>query len=87
MRIPVLFSTLLLALTAGSLSAQGIPGSPLAIVHGLPREGSERYRDPPVNTEGRYVVISLDEHRLYLMEQERVIWSAVVGTGTGSRLE
>jgi lipoprotein-anchoring transpeptidase ErfK/SrfK len=86
-RIPVLFSAILLALCAGSLSAQGIPGSPLAIAHGLPREGSARYRDPPVNVDGRYVVISLDEHRLYLMEQERVIWSAIVGTGTGTRLE
>jgi hypothetical protein len=51
------------------------------------REGAARYRDPPVNVSGRYIVISLAEHRLYLMEQERVIWSALVGTGTGTRLE
>lgn len=63
------------------------PQSPLALAHGVAREGSARYRDPPVNVEGRYVVISLEEHMLYLMEQERVIWSAVVGTGTGTRLE
>jgi hypothetical protein len=87
MRISRLLPVLLLAFGAGPVAAQGIPGSPLAIVHGLPREGTERYRDPPVNVEGRYIVISLDEHRLYLMEQERVIWSAVVGTGTGTRLE
>jgi L,D-transpeptidase YbiS len=87
MRISRLLPVLLLALGAHPLAAQEIPGSPLAIVHGSPREGMERYRDPPVNVDGRYIVISLDEHRLYLMEQERVIWSAVVGTGTGTRLE
>ena len=70
-----------------SLSAQSFPGSPLALAHGYAREGAARYRDPPVNVDSRYVVISLDEHMLYLMEQERVIWSAVVGTGTGTRLE
>ena len=45
-----------------------------------------RYRDPPVNVEGRYIIISLGEHRLYVMEHERMLWSAVVGTGTGTRL-
>ena len=69
------------------LVAQPIPGSPLALAHGVAREGSARYRDAPVNVDGRYVVIALDEHMLYLMENERVIWSAVVGTGTGTRLE
>jgi lipoprotein-anchoring transpeptidase ErfK/SrfK len=70
-----------------SVRGQGFPGSPLAIAHGVEREGASRYRDPPVNVEGRYVVISLDEHRLYMMEGSRVIWSASVGTGTGTRLE
>ena len=68
-------------------SAQGLPGAPLALAHGSSVEGEARYRDPPVNVEGRYVVISLDEHRLYVMEDERVIWSTLVGTGTGTRLE
>ena len=75
------------SLDAAAAYAQGFPGSPLALAHGVAREGSARYRDPPVNVSGRYVVISLDEHMLYVMEQERVIWSAVVGTGTGTRLE
>lgn len=75
------------ALSPRAVAAQSIPGSPLALAHGVEREGSARYRDPPVNVQGRYVVISLDEHRLYLMESERVIWSALVGTGTGTRLE
>lgn len=76
-----------LAAWSGPARAQGLPLEPLSIAHNVEREGTARYRDPPVNVEGRYVVISLEEHRLYLMEQERVIWSAVVGTGTGTRLE
>lgn len=72
---------------APALVAQALPGSPLALAHDVAREGSARYRDPPVHVQGRYVVISLDEHMLYLMEDERVIWSAIVGTGTGTRLE
>ena len=71
---------------AGAAAGQ-LPTSPLALQHGVRGEGTARYRDPPVNVEGRYIVISLDEHRLYLMEGERVIWSTVVGTGTGTRLE
>jgi lipoprotein-anchoring transpeptidase ErfK/SrfK len=63
------------------------PGSPLALAHGVEREGAARYRDPPVAAEVRYIVISLEEHRLYLMERERVVWSTAVGTGTGTRLE
>ena len=67
--------------------AQSMPGAPLALAHGVERDGAARYRDPPIGAEGRYIVVSLAEHRLYLMEEERVIWSAVVGTGTGTRLE
>jgi lipoprotein-anchoring transpeptidase ErfK/SrfK len=68
-------------------SAQaGVPGAPLAIAHGAEPEGAARIQNPPVNTDGRYVVIALQEHRLYLMENEQVLWSAVVGTGTGTRL-
>jgi lipoprotein-anchoring transpeptidase ErfK/SrfK len=80
--VAVLFA--LLAPTS-ELAAQ-FPGSPLPLAHGVAREGAARYRDPPVNVSGRYVVISLDEHILYLMEDERVIWSAIVGTGTGTQL-
>ena len=86
-RIFTLLVLTVLALAARPAAAQGVPGSPLAIAHGVSREGTARYRDPPVNVEGRYVVISLDEHLLHLMEGSRVIWSAQVGTGTGTRLE
>src|SRR5690606_1859472 len=64
-----------------------LPGSALGLAHGVAREGATRYGDPPINVDGRYVGISLEENMLYLMEDERVIWSAVVGTGTGTRLE
>jgi lipoprotein-anchoring transpeptidase ErfK/SrfK len=90
MRHPLLLvlATLLATLLAAApAAAQGIPGSPLTLAHGVEREGVARYRDPPVNVDGRYVVISLEEHRLHLMEDERVIWSTIVGTGTGTRLE
>jgi lipoprotein-anchoring transpeptidase ErfK/SrfK len=79
-----LLAALLLAADAG---AQTMPGAPLALAHGVEREGAARYRDPPIGAEGRYIVVSLEEHRLYLMEEERVIWSTIVGTGTGTRLE
>lgn len=72
---------------AGGAAAQGLPTDPSMVSHGVEAEGRERYRDPPVNTEGRYIVVSLDEHRLYVMEAERVVWSTLVGTGTGTRLE
>ena len=86
-RIIALLALTVLSLAARPAAAQGVPGSPLAIAHGVDREGTARYRDPPVNVEGRYVVISLDEHLLHVMEGSRVIWSALVGTGTGTRLE
>ena len=76
-----------LVLVAAQAGAQTLPGAPLALAHGVERDGAARYRDPPVGAEGRYIVISLEEHRLYLMEEERVIWSTIVGTGTGTRLE
>lgn len=87
-----LFVLLIVLVVAGALvpaagAGQGLPGAPLALSHGTSRDGVARYRDPPVNVEGRYVVISLDEHMLYVMEEERMIWSAIVGTGTGTRLE
>lgn len=76
-----------LVLGVANAGAQALPGAPLALAHGVERDGAARYRDPPVGAEGRYIVIALEEHRLYLMEEERVIWSTIVGTGTGTRLE
>jgi lipoprotein-anchoring transpeptidase ErfK/SrfK len=83
----VVSALLMVLFGAPKAAGQGMPLSPLALSHGVEREGAERYRDPPVNEAGRYIVISLAENRLYLMEAERVVWSTVVGTGTGTRLE
>lgn len=82
----VMMVVLMAVFGAADASAQTLPGSPLALAHGVAREGAARYRDPPVGAE-RYIVIALEEHRLYMMEEERVLWSTVVGTGTGTRLE
>lgn len=75
-----------LALGAGDAAAQGMPIDPAMVAHGVESEGRERYRDPPVAADGRYIVVSLDEHRLHVVENGRVLWSAVIGTGTGTRL-
>jgi lipoprotein-anchoring transpeptidase ErfK/SrfK len=69
------------------LFGASMPVAERALEHGVSGEGAERYRDPPLNVEGKNVVIALSEHRLYLMEESRVLWSSVVGTGTGTRLE
>lgn len=78
---------LIAVLAAGAVEAQGLPMDPSMLAHGVEAEGSARYRDPPVTAEGRYIVVSLADHRLFLMEAERVVWSTIVGTGTGTRLE
>jgi lipoprotein-anchoring transpeptidase ErfK/SrfK len=63
----------------------------------LPQRGGPSFQDEgpgvPVvpagmrDLSGRHVRISLEEHRLYVMDGERVVWSAVVGTGTGEILD
>ena len=82
-----ILGAILLLSAAAPLAAQSLPVDPVWLAHGVDRDGAERYRNPPVSTAGRYIVISLEDHRLFLMEEERVIWSTVVGTGTGTRLE
>lgn len=75
----------LIALPA-SLAAQAEPAPYPAArsVDGL--LGIEK-RPPPVpGVPVRQVLVSLKEHRLYVVEGDRVIWSAQVGTGTGARL-
>lgn len=45
------------------------------------------FESAPLHGDGRYVVIRLAENRLYVVEGDRTVWSAPVGTGTGFRLE
>ena len=49
--------------------------------------GDEIFRRPPLEHEGRYVVIHLTENRVYVMDGREVRWSAPVATGTGFRVE
>jgi lipoprotein-anchoring transpeptidase ErfK/SrfK len=83
--LPLLF----LVFNSTGAAAQVLPGYPLTAEDGAVSEGiaSHHAAAAGIDTEGRYVVVSLAEHRLYLMEGDREIWSAVVGTGTGTRLE
>jgi lipoprotein-anchoring transpeptidase ErfK/SrfK len=80
---------LLLFCAPTAVIAQVLPGYPLIVEDGAVREGAPSHHAAAagIDTDGRYVVVSLAEHRLYLMEGDREIWSAVVGTGTGTQLE
>src|SRR5690606_31384195 len=62
---------------AGSMALRFDPAPP----------GAELFSRPPIHAARRYVVIRLSENRLYVMEHDRVIWSAPVATGAGFRLE
>ena len=54
--------------------------------HGVHRSGERTEAAAPVTTQGRYLVVSLAEHRVFIMEDDRVLWSTAAGTGTGTRL-
>lgn len=54
----------------------------------IPLEYADDGPGVPVLPSGsRSVRISLEEHRLYVLDGERVVWSAKIGTGTGDQLE
>jgi|GEM_PF-307789 len=40
----------------------------------------------PASDDGRHIRISVEERRLHVMEGDRILWSAVVGVGTGDTL-
>lgn len=73
---------LLLARPADCAAAQRPLSAPSALER---RDGGPGRPILPVG--GRSVRISLEEHRLYVTEGDRVVWSATIGTGTGSQLE
>jgi lipoprotein-anchoring transpeptidase ErfK/SrfK len=76
----------LLAATSASLHAQLLPAGVSARLD-LDPESPIRLRQPLLHAADRYIVIHLAENRLFVMERDRVAWSAPVGTGTGFRLE
>ena len=77
--------TLLLARPQDCAAAQrSLPAMPASI----PLEYADDGPGVPVLPSGsRSVRISLEEHRLYVLDGERVLWSAKIGTGTGEQLE
>ena len=72
-------------LAAGTARAQALPTSPGPVLHGRehPPAAAATLHSQIVE---RHIVVSLDEHRLHVVENGRVLWSAVIGTGTGTRL-
>lgn len=60
---------------AGAASAQGSASVPAAFL------------EAPLDADRPYVVVSLAENRLSLVQGSAILWSAPVATGTGFRLE
>lgn len=96
---PIATLAALLGLLAGpaALAAQDLDGG--SGWSGWSRGGSDVLRRdrnmereavahaPLVGSGGRYVVVHLAENRVFVFEDERAIWSAPAGTGTGFRLD
>ena len=72
-------------LAAGTARGQALPTSPGLVLHGREHRNAAAASLPSHVVE-RHIVVSLDEHRLHVVENGRVLWSAVIGTGTGTRL-
>lgn len=84
----------LLALLPGALAAQTAVGAGLFDVGGGEVVFRSRVLSREIETAAplldqaeRYIVVHLDENRVFLFEGDRAIWSAPSGTGTGTRLE
>jgi hypothetical protein len=75
-----------LLLAAGPLHGQYDNGS-LGIQLDNETRGEALFQQPPFHSERHYILIRLDENRLYFMDRNRVVWSAPVGTGNGFQLE
>lgn len=72
-------------LAAGTARGQALPTSPGLVLHGREHPPAAA-ATLPSHVVQRHIVVSLDEHRLHVVENGRVLWSAVIGTGTGTRL-
>lgn len=68
-----------LAMLAAAAPAAGQAASSAA--------GEPDFLDAPLDPGAPYVVIRLEENRLFVVEGRDVLWSAPVATGTGFRLE
>ena len=79
-----------LAASADSADAQARrrPTAPRTTERAAPSAPRElRVRSEALRRGGYAVVIDLDVNRLYFVKGRQVLWSALVGTGTGLRLE
>lgn len=73
-------------LSAGSAAAQLGSGFPALRFEPEP-PGSASFHRPPLPIDESYVMIRLEENRLYYMDGARVRWTAPVATGTGFRMQ
>ena len=83
-RLIVLMAPFMLLFARPHIAAAQQPATTLPVRPGGAFLGVPRLLDA---ASGRHVRISLEEHRLYVMEGDRAIWSARIGTGTGDLLE
>jgi YihY family inner membrane protein len=77
-----------LALFGGNGASPGLLDGGDGVVYGtriLERE--LELEAPLIEHDGPYVVVHLEENRVFVMEGNRVRWSAPAGTGTGFQLE
>lgn len=87
---PAIVPVFLLLVACVATSARSVRAQASAGLAFRPDDGTDAtplFDRAPLHTDGRYVVIRLAENRLYVIEGERVVWGAPVGTGTGFRLE
>lgn len=86
----IIRSTILCAIAAvtavGALPAQSASRG-LALDFDIAFAEHEPFVTPPLHGQRTFVVIRLEENRLYLVEDGEPVWSAPVGTGTGFTLE
>lgn len=74
------------------LTAILLVGAPEPCLAGQPRSEGGAADDPPplglpiLPVTDRSVRISLEDHRLYVLEGGEIVWSSPIGTGTGSEL-
>ena len=83
--LPLVLAVLLLPLLAADPLCAQADGLALDFDAGF--DEVPLFDHAPLHGDRLYVVIRLAENRLYVVEGERVLWSAPVVTGTGFRLE
>jgi hypothetical protein len=73
----------MIAVLGGCASTQTLSG----MLRGAPEQGETQKTNTRDPLGGFHVVIDLDDNRLRFMDGKQVLWSGLVGTGTGLRLQ